>query len=212
MVSIITIYVIASCAPVCFEAFCRGCANGPCLIIGAVRPFCSFIAFSWCVRIPRSCAFGGRTRILSVWRGFSPRGRCCFSRSAAWLCVGTAVPLAGGIVVVRDGCFLCFEEGVGPALGDVHEFVDQFFVLLVELLHLLLVLEVHRLVPQTVHLLNRVALQHPARSLPADRLQPLQVPPVLELSLHLVEGLGLDRHLYLLILRTVLTLLIHGQC
>lgn len=204
MVSIITIYFIASSALACFEAFCRGCASGRCLRVGAGRPFYSFKAFSWCVRIARSCAFGGKARTLSVWRGSSRRGRCCFSRSAVWPCVGKGVPLAGGIVVVRDGWFFSFEEGVGPALGDVHELVDQLFVLLVEVLHLLLVLEVHRLVPQTVHLPDRVSLQHSPRPLLPDRLQSLQVPPVFELPLHLVEGLSLDRHLYLLILGTVL--------
>jgi hypothetical protein len=62
---------------------------------------------------------------------------------------------------MHHGWLFDLEERVGPALGDVHELVDELLVLLVEVVHLLLVLKVHGLVAYTVHLLYRVPLQHP---------------------------------------------------
>lgn len=104
-----------------------------------------------------------------------------------WGCL----PLAGGVIVVDHAGLFYLEEGVGLALGDVHEFVDDLFVLVVEVVDVLLRLEVHRVVAEAVHLFYRVALKHPPGTLLPDRLQALQVPPVFQLPLHFVERLGL---------------------
>lgn len=109
------------------------------------------------------------------------------------------VPSACGIVEVDDlwGLFFCLEEGVVPAFGDVHEFVDDFLILLVEVFDLLLRAEVHGVVAKPMHFLDGISLHHTSGTLLADGLEPLQVAAVFELPLHLVERLGLPRHCYI---------------
>jgi hypothetical protein len=78
------------------------------------------------------------------------------------------LPLAGGILIVDHAGLFLLEEGGGPSLGNVHEFINDLFVLLVEVVDLLLSVEVHGLVAQPMHLLDGIALEHSPGTLLPD--------------------------------------------
>lgn len=80
------------------------------------------------------------------------------------------------------------EEGVGlPLLGNMHEFVYNLLVLLVEQFHMFLRLEMHGVVAKAMHLSDGVFIKHPLGTLFPDFLQSHQVSLVLELPLDLIK-------------------------
>ena len=97
------------------------------------------------------------------------------------------LPLSCWILVVDHLGFLP-EVGVGlPLLGNVHEFVNDLLVLLVEQFHMFLRVKMHGVVSKAMHLSDGVFVKHTLRALFSDFLKSHQMAFVFQLPFDLVK-------------------------